>query len=111
MRLGLSCTRIEANLLAVNRLLANAQRQRAGLQAKRVQAQSNTASQIDRIDRELADLEKPSGATKDLRNEPVALSLPTTSKLRALSAQANALSSYDLFPLEAVRAKLLESLK
>ena len=31
--LGFTCARIEANLLAANRLLANAQRQRAGLQA------------------------------------------------------------------------------
>jgi hypothetical protein len=109
--LGLTCARIEANLLAANRLLANAQRQRAGLQAKRVQAQSNTASQVERIDREMADLEK-----RDRRNDVLEkrASRPTsvaTSKLRALSAQATALSTYDAFPLEAVKAKLMESLK
>lgn len=109
--LGLTCTRIEANLLAVNRLLANAQRQRGGLQAKRVQAQSNTASQIDRIERELADLEKRERRNEGLEKRASRAALPTTSKLRALSAQATALSSYDVFPLEAVKTKLLESLK
>jgi hypothetical protein len=109
--LGLTITRIEANLLTANRLLANAQRQRAGLQAKRVQAQANTASQVDRVERELADLEK-----RDRRNEVLEkkASRPTavaTSKLRALSAQATALSTYDAFPLEAAKARLLESLK
>ena len=35
----------------------------------------------------------------------------STSKVRALSAQATALSTYDAFPLEAAKARLLESLK
>jgi len=109
--LGLSLARIEANLLAVNRLLANAQRQRAGLQAKRVQAQSNTASQIDRVDRELAELEKRERRNEGLEKRASRASLPATSKLRALSAQATALSTYDVFPLETVKAKLLDSLK
>jgi len=109
--LVLIASRLNADLLNVNRLQRGVQNQRAALQVRRNQAQSNAASQTDRLDRELTDL-----ARRDRRNEglekratrPVSAS---SSKSRSLSAQATALSTYDAFPLEAAKARLLESLK
>jgi hypothetical protein len=108
--LSLVASRLEADLLAVNQLLRGLQVQRAGLQSRRSQAQASTASQIDRIDRELADLGKRERRNEGLEkraNRPAA----ATSKIRALSSQATALSTYDAFPLEAAKARLLESLR
>src|SRR5207248_3080366 len=56
--LSLLATRAEADLLGVNRLLRGVAGQRSALQTRRVQAQESTASQVERIDHELADLGK-----------------------------------------------------
>lgn len=109
--LSLVASRAEADLLCVNRLLRGVSGQRSALQTRRVQAQANTASQIDRIDHELAELGKRERRNDNLEKRASRPALPTTSKVRALSAQATALSTYDAFPLEAAKAKLLESLK
>jgi DNA repair exonuclease SbcCD ATPase subunit len=109
--LSLVASRAEADLLGVNRLLRGVAGQRSALQTRRVQAQANTASQIERIDHELAELGKRERRNDNLEkraSRPVASS---TGKVRALSAQATALSTYDAFPLEAAKARLLESLK
>jgi hypothetical protein len=110
-RLAIVASRIDAELVAVSRLARGVQGQRAALSARQAQAQSNAASQTQRIDRELADLLK-----RDKRNEAIEkrASRPAvgpTSKVRALSAAATALSTYDQFPLEATKARLLESLR
>jgi len=109
--LSLLASRIEADLLAINTLLRGVQVQRAGLQSRRTQAQANTASQIERIDRELADLGKRERRNEGLEKRASRPGTPATSKVRALSTQATALSTYDAFPLEAAKARLLESLR
>jgi hypothetical protein len=109
--LSIIAGRIEADLFTLSRTLRGLQTQRAGLQARRSQAKASAASQVDKINRELDELDR-----RDRRNEglekrasrPVSTS---SSKVRALSAQATALSTYDAFPLEAAKVKLLESLK
>jgi hypothetical protein len=103
--------RIEADLLGVNRLLRNVQSQRSGLQVRRNQAQANTAGQIDRLQRELADIDRRGRRNEGLEKRATRSTSASTSKVRALSAQATALSTYDVFPLEAAKARLLESLK
>ncbi|HEY2410980.1 MAG TPA: hypothetical protein VGI40_01980 [Pirellulaceae bacterium] len=109
--LSLLVGRIDADLLGINRLLRNVQAQRSGLQSRRSQAQSATAAQVNGLDRELADLNKRERRNEGLEKKasrPIAVS---TGKARSLSAQATALSTYDAFPLEAAKAKLLESLR
>ena len=103
--------RIEADLFSVNRLLRGVQSQRSGLAARRTQAQANTSNQVDRIDRELADLGKRERRNEGLEKRATRPTATSTSKVRALSAQATALSTYDAFPLEAAKAKLLDSLR
>jgi hypothetical protein len=103
--------RIEADLLGINRLLRNLQVQRAALQSRRTQAQAATANQVNVLERELADLNKRERRNESLEkkaNRPISI---TTGKVRSLSAQATALSTYDAFPLEAAKAKLLDSLR
>jgi hypothetical protein len=109
--LALLSGRIEADLFNVNRLLRGVQSQRAGLQSRRNQTQVNTASQIDRLNRELNDLSKRERRNEGLEKRASRSGVPATSKLRALSAQATALSTYDAFPLEAAKARLLEGLR
>jgi hypothetical protein len=109
--LTLVASRMEADLLGVNRLIRGVAGQRSALQSRRVQAQANTASQIERIDHELAELTKRERRNDSLEKRATRSVVPTTGKVRALSAQATALSTYDAFPLEAAKAKLLETLK
>jgi len=109
--LSLLAARIDADLLGINRMLRNVQLQRAGLQTRRTQAQAATTAQVNSLERELADLNKRERRNEGLEkraSRPVNVS---TSKVRSLSAQASALSTYDAFPLEAAKAKLLESLR
>jgi len=110
-RIAVIATRVDGDLLATNALARGVQNQRTLLAAKQTALQSDMATQTDRIDGELNDLTK-----RERRNEGLEkrLSRPTVgsaSKVRALSAQATALSTYDQFPLEAAKAKLLESLR
>src|SRR5262245_8921716 len=109
--LSLVAGRMEADLLGVNRLLRGVAGQRSALQTRRVQAQANTASQIERIEHELAELTKRERRNDSLEKRASRSVVPATGKVRALSAQATALSTYDAFPLEAAKARLLESLK
>jgi hypothetical protein len=110
-RLSIVASRIDADLVAANRLARGVQSQRAALAARQSEAQSNANSQVQRIDRELADLAKRERRNDSIEKRASRPSVGPTSKARALSAQATALSTYDQFPLEAAKAKLLESLR
>ena len=72
---------------------------------------SSVRPQIERIEHELAELTKRERRNDSLEKRASRPVVPTTGKVRALSAQATALSTYDAFPLEAAKARLLESLK
>jgi hypothetical protein len=110
-RLAILASRLEAELAGVARLVQSIKAQRAALVARQTQAHASAAAQVDRIDREAGDL-----ARREKRNEALErrASRPPTAasgKGRSLSAQATALSTYDAFPLEALKAELLESLR
>jgi hypothetical protein len=103
--------RIEADLFTLNRTLRNLQTQRAGLQSRRNQAKASAASQVDRVNRELNELDRRDRRNEGLEKRASRPASGASSKVRALSAQATALSTYDAFPLEAAKARLLESLR
>jgi hypothetical protein len=109
--LVLLASRVEVDLITVNRLLQALQTQRASIRARRVQAQNNAASQVDRADRELAELGKRERRAEGLEKRASRPISTTTSKSLSLAAQATALSTYDPFPLETAKARLLESLR
>jgi hypothetical protein len=109
--LSILASRTDADLFAVNRSLGNVQAQRNSLQTRRVQVQSSAAAQVNRLDRELAEIgqrERRNEAMEKRANRPVTT---TSSKVRSLSAQASALSTYDTYPLEAAKEKLLRAVR
>jgi hypothetical protein len=109
--LSLLVGRIDADLLGLNRFLRNVQGQRAGLQTRRSRAQAATAGQVNALERELAEVNKRERRNEGLEKKANRPANVSTSKIRSLSAQATALSTYDSFPLEAAKRALLESLR
>lgn len=110
-RLIAFASRIDADLAGINRLGRNVQMQRAALALRAQQAQAAAAGQAAQMDREMQDLAKRDKRADGIEKRAGKLSTGTTSKVRSLSAQATALTTYDQFPLEAAREKLLESLR
>ena len=110
-RLIIIANRIDADLAGVNRLGRNVQSQRAALALRAQQAQGNAAGQVARIDREMQDLAKRDKRADGIEKRAGRPATGTTSKVRSLSAQATALTTYEQFPLEAAREKLLEALR
>jgi hypothetical protein len=106
-----AASRADADLQAVRQFAQGVQGQRAVLARRAAQAQANAASQIKRIDSELVEMAKRekrnAGIEKRLNRQAVG----PTSRGRALSAAATALSTYDQLPLEEAKAKLLETLR
>lgn len=110
-RLAVFASRIESDLIGVNRLGNNVQAQRAALALRAQQAQATAAGQVQRMSREMQDLGKREKRAEGIEKRAGRPTTGTTSKVRSLAAQAAALTTYDQFPLEAARAKLLESLR
>ena len=110
-QLAIAAAQINADLIGTNTLLQGVQNQRVALANRQAQAQASAQSQVNRIDKELEGLGK-----RDRRNEgigkrtarPVSAS---TGKVRSLSAQATAFTTYEAFPLEAAKVRLLEALR
>lgn len=110
-RLSLIASRVESELFAVNRQGRNIQSQRATLANRAQRARSTAAGRIERMDKELAELAKRQRRNEGIERRAARPASGTTGRGRSLSAQATALSTYDQFPLEAERQKLLESLR
>ena len=109
--LGLIASRLEAELDALNRQSRIVQQQRVVLANRQAEARAAAANQIQRIDRELGEIAKRERRNEGLEKRTVRPASISTGKSRALIAQATALSTYDAFPLEAAKAKILESLR
>jgi hypothetical protein len=97
--------------LALTRQADAVNAQRAGLVARQRKAQASATDQVRRIDEELTGLAKRDKRNDAIEKRAARPSTGVTSKGRALAVQAKALSTYEQFPLEAAKAKLLESLK
>jgi hypothetical protein len=110
-RLALAASRLESDLFSVRRLAEGVQGQRAALVARQRRAQAAAADQAQRIDKEIGNLGKRDRVNDALEKRVNKAPSGTTSKTRALTAQATALSTYDQFPLEAARQRLLEVLR
>jgi hypothetical protein len=84
---------------------------RLDLETLQSQLRAAAANQNQKTDRDLAEIAKRDRRNQGLEKRTVRPASVSTSKSRALIAQATALSTYDPFPLEAVKAQLLESLR
>lgn len=110
-RLSLIAARVESELFGLNRQGRSVQSQRASLANRAQRARSSAAGRIERMDKELAELAKRQRRNEGIERRATRPATGTTGRGRSLSAQATALSTYDQFPLEAERQKLLESLR
>ena len=110
-RLAIFASRLDGDLIAASRLARGVQAQRQALAARQAQAQASAATQTQRLDRELADIARREKRNEGVEKRATRATVGPTGKVRALSAQATALSTYDQFPLESVKARLQESLR
>jgi hypothetical protein len=110
-RLAFIASRIQSDLVLVNRQADAINGQRAGLLARQQRAQQSTTDQVRRIDEELGSLAKRDRRNDAIEKRAARPATGITSKGRSLAAQATALSTYEPFPLEAAKARLLESLR
>jgi hypothetical protein len=110
-RLSLIGSRYDADLTAINRLAAGVQQQRAVLAVRQRKAEADVGSQLDRINKEsveMAKREKRADAI-ERRTERSTPAVPASAV--SLRATAAALATYDPFPLEEEKARILGELK
>ncbi len=110
-RLSILARRYDTDLAVLERQAAVIQAQRAEIQVRYARTEAQYAAQIARIDAELAELEKQQkrNAADQKRAERIA-DRPTTAG-RGLSVQKSAFTTYDEFPLEAERLRILETFR
>ncbi len=110
-QLSFTASRISSDLTLINRQGQAVEAQRAALAQRVARAQANFGGQIDRLNKELVALgkkEKRADYEEKKAKRPVSSS---STKTIALSSQVTALSTYDKFPLEQARQRLLNELK
>jgi len=103
--------RYDGELAVISTAIAGVQGQRATLATRQAKAQNTFGSQLQSIDRQFAAFQaeerKLAGAERKA-NKP---STGSTGKVSALNITATALKTYEPFPIEQERERLLESLK
>lgn len=110
-QLAFLASRAAGDLAAISRQGQAVEAQRAALAQRLAQAQTNFGGQLDRINKELVSLgkkEKRAEIEEKKAKRPVSAS---STKTIALSSQVTALSTYDKFPLEQAKQRLLSELK
>jgi hypothetical protein len=109
-RLDAALVRYDIDLRTVNRDLAEVAAARVALAARRRTAIARQQSETDRLDRratQVRNTEKRIGVEEKRASRPVA---GNTAAVASLSAKARAFSTYEDFPFEEERARLLQSL-
>lgn len=104
-------SRLDADLATLNRQGAGIASQRAALVQESQQVQASIGRQLDSLDKEGGDIQRRG---RQAESEERRLRKPTTgdsTQVRAMSAQAQAWTTYEPFPLELERQRLLDSLK
>lgn len=103
--------RVEGNLIAIERQIAGVQSRRGELAVRQGRAQRDLGGQITSIDRQLNGMP---GEYKKLDNIEKRSKKPatgSTGKVRALGVTAKSLNTYEPFPLELEKERLLAELK
>lgn len=110
-RLVLRGNRIRGELGALNRQLGAITGQRSALQAQAVQARNELGTQIDRANKELGVVDKTEKKLDGLENRASRPVSGNTSRTAALGAQATALTTYEPYPLEVEKQRILDSFR
>jgi hypothetical protein len=110
-RLSLALGRYDVDLRAVNGELAGLASQRVQLAAQRQALIARERAEGDRVERRIAELrtaERRVATQEKKANQPVVGNTPA---VVALAAKAKAFTTYEAFPFEEERARLLQSLR
>lgn len=110
-RLILRSNRVRNELALLERQLGAVTAQRAALQAQTAQARADIGGQIDRAAKELGGIEKKEKQLDGLETRASRPASGTTSRTAALGAQAGALTTYEPFPLEVEKQRVLDSFR
>lgn len=108
-RLNQIATRLDGNFAGLSREAAGVEAQRAQIRQRAAQANLTFGKQIEAADKELGDVQKKNNRNvaieKKLRKPPSA----DTPETRAKAAQAASFVTYEQFPIEREKARLIES--
>lgn len=104
-------SRIDASLVQLNRLAAGVQSQRQALAARQQKAQADIGGQIKRINDEASELARREKRAAGMEKRAERATTSTPAAALALRATAGALATYDPFPVEQEKARILEGLK
>jgi hypothetical protein len=110
-RLELLAARLNADLLGIERRGAQVGRQRAALALRHRQLQAGFAANLDKLDKEQKALDtrlKRADAQRASLNKPATR---PTGRITSLASQAQALTTYEAFPLEQEKQRLLDAAK
>lgn len=111
-RLSLLTRRYDVDLLALERRASSINQQRAEIRSRAQQAQQRYAAEFGQIDTELADIAKQERRNElEERKEQRSRITGKTRVTRAMAAKAAALGTYEDFPLEAEKQRVLAALK
>ena len=100
--------RLDNNLRSLERTAAGVRARRATLLAQHNQVLAGYASSLGAAQREFKGLESREKRADNLRNKLRKPTVGNTGKVIALNNQAVALSTYEVFPLEAEKQRLLD---
>jgi hypothetical protein len=110
-RLSLALGRYDVDLRAVNGELSGLAAQRVQLAGQRQALLARERAETDRVERRIAELrsaERRVATQEKKANQPVA---GNTAAVIALAAKARAFTTYESFPFEEERVRLLQSLR
>jgi tetratricopeptide (TPR) repeat protein len=110
-RLAVTSSRLQANVLGIDRQIGVVNGQRATLAARQQSVQNRLGNQVKQIDKELATLgkaEKKLDGNEKQINKPVSLN---KGKVLSLNSKAAAWTTYAPFPLLIERDRILGSLE
>ena len=110
-RMEILAARIDADLLSLRRRAQGIQAQRATLSAKHNQAQASFTAGLAKAQKEFQTLENQLKRASAERSKLKRPAVGNTGKVIALNKQAVALSTYETFPLEAEKQRLLDQLE
>ena len=109
-RLLIIGSRYDADLLAVNRLAAGVQQQRGQLALRQRKAQADVGSQMQRIKQEAAEMARREKRSEAIEKRAERSTPAIPAGAAALRATAGALATYDPFPLEQEKSRILAEL-
>jgi len=110
-RLGALLRRYDVDVAAINTTIAGVQGERSTLFARQKAAEKNFGGQLQSIDKQFASFQTEERKLAGIERKAKKPSSGSTGKVNGLGMTATALKTYEPFPIERERQRLLDSLK